>query len=494
MITRIGDKIISITKVPDLRNYRGDRVLGLSCTSGRFGYIKLLSDLELPEFWDYISGRCDDSLCSIQKRKVMELLGLTKEILGSIITTPARASEFLLRHEISHILHHDSDDIRLSESGHLDPYRIGIEARATWEAWKQMKNKYMAKFRVQRMYADNDPNNPGQEKKKSGMGLGTKILAGTGAVAAGLTAAKFGAFGARAQIGVNKQLMNVGRKFESEALMNSGASGIAQGKMSIQKKALEKTVASSTATAKAKDRAQQTLATWGTDAGKEAQLGKLKQNALDTYGNTSVANARRAHIQGVNEILKANEGMTGRQAGKQFIEQNGTVKEVAAKADAAKAAAEAEAAAKKATEEAAKQQATTAATSTAPASYAMEAAFSDTDEDLREAVVIGTGLAALGSGALLMKNGKLGITKAQREATKKAYDKAVARVKRLYKEADRGGNKAQQEATNAAAGAGKKPFYSKEDKKAAEIYAKENGLSSWQEAAEKLGLKPESYK
>jgi hypothetical protein len=125
----------------------------------------------------------------------------------------------------------------------------------------------------------------------------------------------------------------------------------------------------------------------------------------------------------------------------------------------------------------------------------METAFSDTDEDLREAVVIGTGLAALGSGALLMKNGKLGITKAQREATKKAYDKAVARVKRLYKEAERGGNKAQQEATNtAAAGAGKKPFYSKEDKKAAEIYAKENGLSSWQEAAEKLGLKPESYK
>ena len=144
MITRIGNKIISITKVPDLRNYRGDRVLGLSCTSGRFGYIKLLSDLELSEFWDYISGRCDDSLCSIQKRKVMELLGLTKEILGSIITTPARASEFLLRHEISHILHHDSDDTRLSESSHLDPYRIGIEARATWEAWKQMKNKYMA--------------------------------------------------------------------------------------------------------------------------------------------------------------------------------------------------------------------------------------------------------------------------------------------------------------------------------------------------------------
>lgn len=288
--------------------------------------------------------------------------------------------------------------------------------------------------------------------------------------------------------------MNVGRKFESEALMNSGASGIAQGNLSIQKNSLKKVINSAESSAAHKERAQGILNELKTDAGKEARLGKLKQNALDTYGNTSVANARRAQQSGIQEIMNANEGMKGGQAVQQYQAQNGTIKQVAAKADAAKAAAEAEAAAKKATEEAAKQQATTAATSTASASYAMEAAFSDTDEDLREAVVIGTGLAALGSGALLMKNGKLGITKAQREATKKAYDKAVARVKRLYKEAERGGNKAQQEATTAAAGAGKKPFYSKEDKRAAEEYAKKNGLSSWQEAAEKLGLKPESYK
>lgn len=424
MITRIGDKIISITKVPDLRNCRGDRVLGLSCTSGRFGYIKLLSDLELPEFWDYISGRYDDSLCSIQKRKVMELLGLTKEILGSIITTPARASEFLLRHEISHILHHDSDDIRLSESSHLDPYRIGIEARATWEAWKQMKNKYMAKFRVQRMYADNDPNNPGQEKK-SGMGLGTKILAGTAALGAGLTAAKFGAFGAKAQIGVNKQLMNIGRKFESEALMNSGAKGIAQGKFDIQKKGLEKIVNTSTegVTGEALDKlnmrknaAQNVLNKFNTEAGAKTRLEQLKQGALKDYGVTPTP------------------------------------------------------------------------TAPAPAATTTTTAFSDTKQDLREAALIGTGLTTVGTGIYLAKKGKLGKT------AKKTYDKAVARVKRYYKEAERGGNKAQQEATSAAGNAGKKPFYSKEDKKAAEEYAKKNGLSSWQEAAEKLGLKPESYK
>ena len=117
-----------------------------------------------------------------------------------------------------------------------------------------------------------------------------------------------------------------------------------------------------------------------------------------------------------------------------------------------------------------------------------QAAFSDTKQDLQEAAVIGTGLTTVGTGIYLAKKGKLGKT------AKKTYDKAVARVKRYYKEAERGGNKAQQEATNAAGNAGKKPFYSKEDKKAAEEYAKKNGLSSWQEAAEKLGFKPESYK
>lgn len=142
MVTKIGDTTVEITEEKDLRNYKGDRVLGLSCTSGKTGYIKLLKDLNLQEFWDYIEGKCEDSVCSIQKRKVMKLLGLTKEILGTIITTPRRAKEFLLLHEISHILHHDSDNERLNNSDHLSLYRIGIEARATNEAWIQMRNKY----------------------------------------------------------------------------------------------------------------------------------------------------------------------------------------------------------------------------------------------------------------------------------------------------------------------------------------------------------------
>ncbi len=121
--------------------------------------------------------------------------------------------------------------------------------------------------------------------------------------------------------------------------------------------------------------------------------------------------------------------------------------------------------------------------------------FSDTKQDLREAALIGTGLATTGAGLYLAKKGKLGKT------AKKTYDKAVARVKRYYKETERNGvnNKPKQPevstpTTATAAGAGKKPFYSKEDKKAAEKYAKEHGMSSWQEAAEKLGFKPESYK
>ena len=390
MITRIGNKIISITKVPDLRNYRGDRVLGLSCTSGRFGYIKLLSDLELPEFWDYISGRCDDSLCSIQKRKVMELLGLTKEILGSIITTPARASEFLLRHEISHILHHDSDDTRLSESSHLDPYRIGIEARATWEAWKQMKNKYMAKFRVQRMYADPN-NNQDQNGKSSGMGLGTKILAGTALAAGTFAAARRGAFGTNTMRATNELWGRAGQKLGSQGMVSSAREKFVKANV----KDLNKT---------------------------------LGENALKGDAFKKEVN------EGVQDLMNNTSGKFD------------WMKDI------------------------------------------QQAAFSDTKQDLQEAALIGTGLTTVGTGIYLAKKGKLGKT------AKKTYDKAVARVKRYYKEAERGGNKAQQEATNAAGNAGKKPFYSKEDKKAAEEYAKKNGLSSWQEAAEKLGFKPESYK
>lgn len=142
MIIRIGDTIVSVTEVPGLKNYQGTRVLGLSCTSGHFGYIKLLKDMSLDEFWEYIEGNLQGSVCSIQKKIVCKILGLSREVLGTIIDTPEKAKEFLFFHEESHILHHDSDNQRLNVVDHLHPYRIGIEARATWDAWVKLKHKY----------------------------------------------------------------------------------------------------------------------------------------------------------------------------------------------------------------------------------------------------------------------------------------------------------------------------------------------------------------
>lgn len=135
---------MEVTEVTGLTNPRGDRVLGLSWMSSTkpTGWIKIRSDLELPEFWEYIEGNCQGSICSLQKRAVMQLLGLTKETLGTIINTPERAKEFLLAHEYSHIRHQDSRNTRLNKSGHLDPYRIAIEARATSEAWQEILKKY----------------------------------------------------------------------------------------------------------------------------------------------------------------------------------------------------------------------------------------------------------------------------------------------------------------------------------------------------------------
>ena len=142
MIAKIGNILVEITNVPDLRNSAGSRVLGLSWTGKKTGWIKILKDLELQEFWDYIEGKCQGSICSVQKKAVMQLLGLTKETLGTIINSPARAKEFLLRHELSHIRHLDSANQRLNRSGRLSLYRIAIEARATYEAWLEMLKKY----------------------------------------------------------------------------------------------------------------------------------------------------------------------------------------------------------------------------------------------------------------------------------------------------------------------------------------------------------------
>ena len=142
MIAKIGNIFVKISDVPNLRNSAGSRVLGLSWTGKKTGWIKIQADLELPEFWDYIEGKCQGSICSVQKKAVMQLLGLTKETLGTIITTPARAKEFLLRHELSHIRHLDSANQRLNKSGRLSLYRIAIEARATYEAWLEMLKKY----------------------------------------------------------------------------------------------------------------------------------------------------------------------------------------------------------------------------------------------------------------------------------------------------------------------------------------------------------------
>ena len=85
----------------------------------------------------------------------------------------------------------------------------------------------MATYRIQRkLFDDSDQNQ--QQQSSGGMGLGTKIALGVGATAAGIGAAKFGVFGAKAQRAVNRQWMNVGNKFGSESMMKSGAEGMAE--------------------------------------------------------------------------------------------------------------------------------------------------------------------------------------------------------------------------------------------------------------------------
>ena len=83
-----------------------------------------------------------------------------------------------------------------------------------------MKNKYMAKFRVQRMYADPN-NNQDQNGKSSGMGLGTKILAGTALAAGTFAAARRGAFGTNTMRATNELWGRAGQKLGSQGMVSS---------------------------------------------------------------------------------------------------------------------------------------------------------------------------------------------------------------------------------------------------------------------------------
>lgn len=330
MTIKIGDTIVSVTEEKDLRNYQGHRVLGLSCITkdGKKGYIKLLADLTLPEFWRYVSGETAGSVCSVQKKIVMKILGLSREALETIIDTPEKAKKFLFLHEVSHILHEDSNNRRLSEVPHLHPYRIGIEARATWDAWTKIRNNNynMAKYRVQRVFSEDG-------EQKSGMGTGTKIALGVGAIGAGLMAGRAGMLGSTVQKGIGTGTAWVGKTVGSQGIINDGAKTV--GKAAKSAKLSELGGASALKeSGKFTEGARQAIT-----AGKEAEKGILNTYKLPTqaaFSEDTKKSIKEAALIGTGltltagGILAAKKGWLGftenqRKASKKAIEKVGKI-------------------------------------------------------------------------------------------------------------------------------------------------------------------------
>lgn len=61
------------------------------------------------------------------------------------------------------------------------------------------------------------------DEKKSGLSTGAKVLAGAGALAGGLMAAKKGLLGSKAAMKVNEGLMKVGKKIGNDKVVASAA-------------------------------------------------------------------------------------------------------------------------------------------------------------------------------------------------------------------------------------------------------------------------------
>lgn len=144
----------------------------------------------------------------------------------------------------------------------------------------------MATYRIQRKLFD-DSGQDQQQQSSGGMGLGTKIALGVGATAAGIGAAKFGAFGAKAQKAVNKQWMNVGNKFGSESMMRSGAEGMAEAKYKTTVKGYKNTIKEGKAANIEEIKGK--LSNLESEAGKNSFIESKTQNYMNSFNKPSTS-------------------------------------------------------------------------------------------------------------------------------------------------------------------------------------------------------------
>ena len=167
-----------------------EELKGKLASTNQNNSIKVAKDVTVADFFNYILGN-DNTETSQQKKAVfaeLEKLGYKYEALVSLIQTPEDVIKFLSYHEMSHVYNNDRDNYFEPEElggnpkNWMTPKKIGIEARATKDAWDRFYNEKRRAYEEQQHQLEEATKKEGFENRKKEAvkrSLGQEVLNGT---------------------------------------------------------------------------------------------------------------------------------------------------------------------------------------------------------------------------------------------------------------------------------------------------------------------------
>ena len=167
-----------------------EELKGKLASTNQNNSIKVAKDVTVADFFNYILGN-DNTPTSQQKKAVfaeLEKLGYKYEALVSLIQTPEDVIKFLSYHEMSHVYNNDRDNYFEPEElgdnpkNWMTPKKIGIEVRATKDAWDRLYNEKRRAYEEQQHQLEEAAEKEGFENRKNRAvkrSLGQEVLNGT---------------------------------------------------------------------------------------------------------------------------------------------------------------------------------------------------------------------------------------------------------------------------------------------------------------------------
>ena len=149
--------------------------------------ITIAKDVTVADFFNYILGN-DNTRTSLQKKeafKELQKAGYTFEALKSLIKTPEDVIKFLLYHEMSHVWNEDRNNYwERDENGNpnrdlMTPHKIGIEARASKDAWNRLYSEKKRAYEEQQHQEEEAAKRQGFENRRQAAikrSIGSEIL------------------------------------------------------------------------------------------------------------------------------------------------------------------------------------------------------------------------------------------------------------------------------------------------------------------------------